>query len=280
MPGRLGSAGCECQPSDGVARMNEAMLAEAAASVVSARLGRRRLARLAGVVTLEDGYAVQQRANRQLEAHLGKRVGHKIGGTTETMRRYINVPEPVAGEVFASQCHPSGTTVRRADYVRLGIETEIAVRLGKELPSRDRPYGRSDVADAVASVHAAIELVDDRYDGFATIGGPTLIADNAFDAGSLLGEPVANWRGLDLGALTAHTFRDDTLLATGRSDALLGHPLDALAWIATRRSALKLGLAAGTFVSLGTITPVQWVETPASYRIEIGELGSLALHAA
>jgi len=257
--------------------VNETRLVEAAEAVVHSRLGRRRLARLAEIDTLEEGYAVQQLANHRLVPHLGEVVGHKIGGTTETMRRYINVPEPVAGEVFASQCHPSGATVRRADYVRLGIETEIAVRLGKELPSRERSYLRGDVADAVASVHAAVELVDDRYDGFATIGGPTLIADNAFDAGSLLGEPVAEWRDLDLGALTARTLRDGILLATGCSDALLGHPLDALAWLASRRSQLGLGLSAGTFVSLGTITPVVWVDGPREFRIEVEGLGSVTV---
>jgi 2-keto-4-pentenoate hydratase len=280
VPGRLDLAGIACQRSDREALMNETTLAEAVQAVVNARLGRGRLGRLTGVDSLEDGYAVQQLANRRLEASLGQRTGHKIGGTTETMRRYINVPEPLAGEVFASQCVPSGATVGCADHVRLGIETEIAVTLGKALPPRERPYGRDDVADAVASVHAAIELVDDRYDSFATIGGPTLIADNAFDAGSVLGEPVADWRGLDLGALTARTVRDGSLLATGRSDALLGHPLDALTWLANRRGQLGLGLAAGTFVSLGTITPVVWVDGPASFHIEVEGLGSVDVTAA
>src|SRR5262245_43816592 len=140
--------------------MDENILAAGAAEVVAARLGRRRLGRLAGVATLEDGYAVQARANVLLEPHLGPRVGQKIGGTTETMRRYINVPEPLAGEVFASQCHPDGAEVRQMDFIRLGIETEIAVRLGQDLPARDLPYGRDEVGDAVASLHAAIELVD------------------------------------------------------------------------------------------------------------------------
>ena len=94
--------------------------------------------------------AVQQRANAVLEAALGTRVGHKIGGTTEAMRRYIHVPEPLGGEIFASQVHPDGATVRRADFVRLGIETEIAVRLGdRRCPPRPEPYGRDEMADAV-----------------------------------------------------------------------------------------------------------------------------------
>ena len=257
--------------------MDDKPLSKAASSVVAARLGRQRLARLTDVATLDHGYTVQQRANALLERELGPRVGHKIGGTTEAMRRYINVPEPLAGEVFASQVHADGATVRRADFVRLGIETEIAVRLIHDLPPRPAPYGRDDVALAVAACMASIELVDDRYDDFATIGGPTQIADNAFDAGVVLGRPRPDWHGLDLAALTARTWCDGVLLAEGRSDALLGHPLDALAWLATKRSSLGLGLAAGTFVSLGTITPVQWVDGPSHFRVEVGGLGEVAL---
>ena len=109
--------------------MDDQSLSDAVTAVVTARLGRQRLRRLAGVATLGDGYAVQQRANALLEGRLGPRVGHKIGGTTESMRRYINVPEPLAGEVFASQVHADGAIVRRGEFVRLGVESEIAVRL-------------------------------------------------------------------------------------------------------------------------------------------------------
>jgi 2-keto-4-pentenoate hydratase len=51
--------------------------------------------------------------------------------------------------------------------------------------------------------------------------------------------------------------------------------MDALAWLANRRSSLGLGLEAGTFVSLGSITPVQWVEKPSSFRIEVEALGAV-----
>ena len=193
------------------------------------------------------------------------------------MRRYIHAPEPLGGEIFAGQLHPDGATVRRSDHVRLGIETEIAVRLAAALPARPEPYGRDEMADAVAAMMAAIELVDDRYVDFASIGAPTLVADNAFDAGSVLGTPMTSWRGLAFDALTARTFRDGKLIAEGRSDMLLGHPLDALAWLANRRSRLGLGLAAGTFVSLGTMTPVQWVEGPSAWRIEVEGLGAVSV---
>jgi 2-oxo-3-hexenedioate decarboxylase/2-keto-4-pentenoate hydratase len=127
---------------------------------------------------------------------------------------------------------------------------------------------------------AAIELVDDRYQDFAAIGGATLIADNAFDAGSVLGHETRDWRHLELDALRARTFRDGELVAEDVSAALYGHPLEALAWLATCRSRLGLGLPARCFVSLGSITPVQWCDAgggPATYRIEVEGLGAVGV---
>lgn len=255
--------------------MTDQDIARAAAAVAAARLGDTRLARIDGLESLEDGYRVQQAANAELEQHLGARVGHKIGGTTESMRRYINVPEPVAGEVFANTVLPDGITFRRSAHRRLGIETEIAVRLARSLPPRPEPYTQADAAEAVGPMLAAIELVEDRYENFATTGAPTLIADNIFNMGSILGRDRSDWHGLALDRLEAQTSRNGQVIATGLSDALYGHPLAALTWLANRRSALGLGLAAGSFVSLGSITPVQWVDEPATYRIEVEALGTV-----
>jgi 2-keto-4-pentenoate hydratase len=248
---------------------------EAAAAIAEARLARRRLARQPALATVEDGYRAQQLANRRLEASLGRRVGHKIGGTTEAMRAYIAVPEPVAGEVLATTVQGSGVELSLADFLRPGIETEIAVRLGKDLPPREAPYARDEVAAAVAEVLAAIEIVDDRYEDFRSIGAPTLIADNAFNAACVLGAAPADWRALDLGRLRARTLLGGREVAIGTSDALLGHPLEALRWLADRRSTLGLGLEAGCFVSLGSITPVQWLDGPAEARIEVEGLGEV-----
>ena len=254
--------------------MAEDAIGAAAEAVAVARLAARPLGPLAGLVTVEDGYRAQAIANARLEVALGARVGHKIGGTTADMRAYLNLEEPVAGEVFASGLHPPGGSVERGRYRRLGIETEIAVRLGSDLR---RPCGREEAAAAVAEMMASIELVDDRYLDFKTIGAPMLIADNAFDAGLVLGAPAPGWRALALDQLAARTLLDGKLVSTGRSDALLGHPLDALAWLATRRAPLGLGLAAGTVVSLGSITPVHWVTAPGRFRIEVEGLGAVEL---
>lgn len=257
--------------------MEGATLARAAKEIVARRLARVPVERIPALATLEAGYACQRLANRALAKALGPVVGLKIGGTAENARRLIRVEEPVLGEVFASTVYPSGARLPFAAFRRPGIETEIAVRLGADLPARPAPYGRAEVAEAVATVMAAIEIVDERYLDFEAVGGPTLAADNVYNAASILGVERPFDPTLALDRLAARTLVDGREVATGTGAALLGHPLDALLFAAEKRRRLGLGLEAGTFLSLGTMTMPQWAEGPARFRIEVEALGAVEL---
>lgn len=232
--------------------------------------------RLGGLAIAEDeGYAVQKEANAALAGKLGAIAGHKIGATAEGMRKLLNVPGPIAGDVFASTVHQQRATLRFADYVLPGVETEMAVRIGRDLTPDEAPWSKERIAAAVAAVLPAIEIVDNRYVDFPKAGAGTIIADNAFNAGSILGPETTDWQHLPLDSLTARTLIDGQEVGTGLSDELLGHPLNALVWLADRYAGLGRTLKAGRFVSLGTITPVQWIKGPCEVRIEVEGLGGV-----
>jgi 2-keto-4-pentenoate hydratase len=257
--------------------MQATTFAEAASRVIRHRLTGIPLGRIAGLVAVDQGYAVQALANRGLEKALGPVVGLKIGGTAENTRKLINVEEPVLGEIFASTVQRSPARFARAAFVKPGIETEIAVRLGRDLPARPKPYTRDEVAAAIATILPAIEIVDDRYEDFKTVGGPTLAADNVYNAASVLGAEKPFDPDLALDRLAARTLVDGREVATGTGAALLGHPLDALLFAVEKRRRLGRGLEAGTFVSLGTMTMPQWAEGPSRFRIEVEALGAVEL---
>ncbi len=260
--------------------MGEERIERAVDEVVRCRLSRTPLGKLVGIDRDDLGYAVQARANRRLSEFLGRAVGHKIGATDEALRKMLGAAEPLAGEIFGSTVQQTPGRYGFADFRKPGIETEIAVRLARDLPADDAPFDRTAVAAAVEVLIPAIELVDNRYTDLRSVGVPTILADNTANAGSVLGPPRADWLGLDLAALRARTWIDGELVAEGTGDAVMGHPLEALTWLANRRAALGRGLAAGDFVSLGTITPVQWLSGPASARIEIEELGEVEVRIA
>jgi 2-keto-4-pentenoate hydratase len=234
--------------------------------------------KLEGLGLDEDaGYSVQADANVVLEQTLGPVAGHKIGATAEGMRRLLNVPGPIAGDVFSRTVHAESATLELGHYVRPGIETEIAVRIARDLTPDEAPWTIERIRAVVAAVMPTIEIVDDRYTDYKAAGAGTIIAINVFNAGSILGPETTDWQGLTLDRLTARTIIDGKEVATGLSNELLGHPLNALVWLADRYAGLGRTLKAGRFVSLGTITPVQWIAGPCEVTIEVEGLGEVGV---
>lgn len=228
--------------------------------------------------SIADGYAVQRALHAVLEAagH-GPRTGHKIGCTTAVMQAYLGIDHPCAGEVFASAVFESGAEVPLARFHRVGVECEIAARLGADLPGRSGGHDRDSVAAAVESLCAAIELVDDRYQDYGALPAPVLIADDFFNAGVVLGAPVTDWRGLDLGAVEGAMAIDGAEAGRGRGADILGHPLAALAWLADHRAAAGAPLRAGEFVMLGSVVKTVWIERPSAVAVRFEGLGEAAI---
>jgi 2-oxo-3-hexenedioate decarboxylase/2-keto-4-pentenoate hydratase len=120
-----------------------------------------------------------------------------------------------------------------------------------------------------------MEIVDDRYVDYRTLGVPTLIADDFFNAGCVLGTPVTRWRALDLAAAVGVTRVNGREVGWGAGRAVMGHPLEALAWLATRRARLGLGLRRGEIVLLGSVVETQWVAPGDEARVAVEGLGEV-----
>jgi 2-oxo-3-hexenedioate decarboxylase/2-keto-4-pentenoate hydratase len=121
---------------------------------------------------------------------------------------------------------------------------------------------------------AAIEVVDDRYEDYRSLDVPTLIADDFFNAGCVLGEPLEAWRELELAGLRGRMTINGVEVGTGSGADILGHPLEALAWLADALAARGRHLNAGEFVLLGSVVETRWVEPGDRVEIEIEGLGS------
>ncbi len=261
--------------------MEQHAIEQAAGIILAARLSRTPLVALPEECRPQDesdAYRVQEALNTRLTASgVGPLAGHKIGCTTQVMQAYLQIPNPCAGAVFAPTVHRRTGTFRAADSLRLGVECEIAVELSSDLDGRHgRPGARTTraaLAGAVGSVMASIEVVDDRYADYRALGTPTLIADDFFNAGAVLGGPVRDWRRLDLASIGGRMLVNDEEVGRGRGSDILGHPLEALAWLVGNLAARGRALKRGEFVTLGSIVATRWVQPGDTVRIEIEGLG-------
>lgn len=136
-----------------------------AETIAAARRNRTALQPLAGDVaprTEAEGYRIQNAIHDLLAADFGARVGYKIGCTSVVMQQYLNIPHPCSGGVFAKGVFQSGASLRVKDFVRVGVECEIAVRLARDLLATEAPFTAEWVAEAIEAYLPAIEIVDDR----------------------------------------------------------------------------------------------------------------------
>jgi len=131
------------------------------------------------------------------------------------------------------------------------------------------------VAHAVAAVMAGMEIVDDRYVDYKTLDTPTLIADDFFDAGCVLGAPVRDWRRLDIASLAGTTRINDAEVGRGRGADVMGHPFNALAWLATTLAKRGRSLRAGEFVFTGSVVETKWANRGDRVLMEIEGLGKV-----
>lgn len=251
----------------------------AAQIIASARAGRIPLDRLPDDCRPDDeavGYDLQDAVHAALaDRGWGALAGYKIGCTTAVMQAHLNLTSPCGGGVFESKVHFETADLALEDYVRVGAETEIAVRMGADLAADLAPFDRESVASAVESCMAAMEIVDNRYGDSAAMGTATLIADDFFGAGCLLGKPLGDWRDLDLGAATGRLLVDGVEIGRGRGADVMGHPFEALAWLANKLAERGRMLRRGDIVLTGSLVKVHYPVPGETVEIAIDGLGGV-----
>jgi 2-keto-4-pentenoate hydratase len=225
--------------------------------------------------THEQGYAVESLLRNRLEEQgFGPRVGYKVGCTTPVMQEFLNIDQPCFAGIMANTIHRHPTELKLNDFQRVGVECEIAVRMAEDVTiALDGRVKTDEMIPFVESCMAAIEIVDNRYADFASTDTPTLIADGFFGAGCVLGEEVRHWRELDLEMASGRMLVNGEEVGTGIGSAVLGHPLNALSWLANHLAKSEQILMADDVVLLGSIVQTHWVEQPGTVVVEVEGLG-------
>ena len=164
-----------------------------------------------------EAYVVQEKLHEKLiAAGWGDLAGYKIGCTTSVMQGDPNISQPCAGGLFANCIEATPGVIDLDRYVRVGVECEIAVRIGADLPVSRSPFDISDVAAAVESVMAAIEIVDDRDASSPSLSAVLeLIADDFFGAGCILGSESTGCDVSRLGQIDARLLVDGIEVGSG-----------------------------------------------------------------
>jgi 2-keto-4-pentenoate hydratase len=221
---------------------------------------------------LDLAYAVQDRlVAARRDAGRGEIAGWKIGFTTAPMQALAGIAEPAAGAILADGLHASGAVLRSGDLMHLGLEGEIAVRVCEPFPESD-PIAPDRVLQRLDAVAAALEVTDDRNADWSLIEAASLICDNIWNIGAVIGPPAP---AATLGVLTGRKgvlSVDGAVRDEGMSEDIGCDPLEIIAWLGAHLARRSQPLQPGQWILTGSFVPTTFPEPGARYRFEVDGL--------
>ena len=216
-------------------------------------------------------YAVQEINTRFWQAQGRRIVGRKAGLTAKAVQVQLGVDQPDFGALFDDMRVADGGTLDPAKCIQPKAEAEIAFVLAADLPSPQSTP--AEVAAAVATVHAAIAIVDSRIADWKITFADT-VADNGSSAFFVLADEGLPLAGLDLeGAGMTMRFNGETV-STGIGAAALGNPLNAAAWLASTLAERGEPLRKGDVLLAGALGPMVALRAGDGVRTEIAGIGA------
>ena len=225
-------------------------------------------------IDVVDAYEIQLiNIRRRIDGGAGV-VGHTVGLSSEAMQQMMGVDEPDYGHLLAEMEVFEGVPVDAARYLFPRVEVEVGFILADDLPGAS--CTEDDVLAATAAYAPAIELIDTRIKDWK-IGLCDTIADNASSAGFVLGASRVSPKDVDIAGIDAVLTRNGEVVAEGRSDAVLGNPVTAVAWLARKVDGFGVRLKAGDIVLPGSCTSAIDVRAGDEFVAEFAGLGSVRL---
>ncbi len=225
-------------------------------------------------IDVVDAYEIQLINIRQRVAEGARIIGHKVGLSSKAMQDMMGVDEPDYGHLLDEMEVFENVPVKSSNFLYPRVEVEVGFILADDLPGAG--CTEEDVLAATAAFAPAIELIDTRITNWQIKLCDT-IADNASSAGWELGEARVSPKDIDICSIDAVLTNHGKVVAEGRSDAVLGNPVTAVAWLARKVESFGVRLKAGDIVLPGSCTRAIDAPPGSDFVADFAGLGSVHL---
>ncbi len=228
-----------------------------------------------GGLSIPDAFTIAEAGISERLSSGRRIVGYKVGFTNLAVREKMGLPDSTYGTLLDDMVMHSGQPGCMSQLIAPKIECEILFRIGKPLSGPDLSVEQ--VLDATNGVRAAFEICDARIKDWKC-PYPDFLADNGFSARIVLGE--STWlapSALDLLAEEVVLFENGEEVSRGQGKNAMGHPAQAVAWLAGKLAARGRALLPGDIVMTGTLTPILPIKPGASYRASYTTLGEVGM---
>lgn len=221
-------------------------------------------------LSIEDAYKIQDEGISLREFRGQLVVGYKMGLTSKAKREQMNLDSPIYG-VLTDAMQVLGGRFSMKGSIHPRIEPEIAFRIGRDLKGQPTP---AEVLDACSEIFPALEILDSRFLNFKYFSLPDVIADNSSSAYFILGNPVRNFKELDLENLFIEMRVNGKIAQSAYSAAISGNPLNSIVQLCEILNSRGNYVKAGSIVLTGAATQAIPLEPNTVVEVAIDQIGA------
>ncbi len=257
--------------------MDENRIKTLAGALLAAEQNRKPIAPLTETdpaITVDEAYRVQLWIMEMKKSSGQNVVGKKIGLTSLAMQAMLGVKEPDYGHILNGMVVMEGEKIPAADLIAPRVEGEIAFVLKEDL--KGPGVNLTEVIRCTEGVIPAFEIIDSRVRDWK-IKLPDTVADNASSARIVLGGILTPPSGIDLRTVGMVLEKNGEVLATAAGAAVLGHPANAVAWLANKLASYGIPLRKGEVILSGSLTAAAPVAAGDFFRADFGILGDVKI---
>ena len=197
----------------------------------------------------DEAYKVQQIFQKKSDR--GELGGFKIALASNIQQELCGIDHPIAGGIFAKEIKNSPSTFELSNFHGLGLEFEIAVTLSEDLKPDMGSFDKDNIRQYIKSLSPAFELIIDRNADYSNINALTMITDNAWCSGIVLGKELPNWENLDLDVIKSQLLWNDE----PPQNAMIkdANPIESLSWVANLLLSHGRTIPKGSVIITGSV---------------------------
>lgn len=200
--------------------------------------------------SIAEAYQAQEVYYRLAEPVYGPVGGVKVATTTKVMQELMGITHPCGGAIFSRTIHASPARIAKSDFVNLRVESEIALKLAKDMPASGAPWTADSVVPFVAGAMPAYELIEDRNAVYTECNAVSMIVENCWNGGVVIGTPKPV-TAKDIVGVAGRQTLNGKVIGEGKAE----DPFATLAWLANLLAERKRDLKAGMVVITGSLIP-------------------------
>jgi 2-keto-4-pentenoate hydratase len=203
--------------------------------------------------------------------------GYKIGATSVEVQRLLSCHEPIYSPILNEDVLQSGSTFRIPRGL-LGVECEFGFVMARDFPASPETLNTTALRSAIAECFVGLELVGRRVVDDVPLTEVSAIADFALDVAIIRGKSISDWGNYDLAEMPVRAVLDGVTVVTGNGGMVLGHPLNALIWLAETLHKRGSSLRSGEMVLTGTCTGITKVAAGQTFSGRFADFSPVQIH--